>query len=71
MTYFFKDGLIKAKGPYEETMEGEWVFYREGGKLWQVGNFKNGLKHGSWIRYDRSMKVEYNETFVEGKIIKK
>lgn len=29
LTYFFKNGNLKASGPFmNEIMEGEWVFYR-------------------------------------------
>lgn len=52
-------------------MEGEWKFYRESGQLWQIGNVKNGQKHGSWIRYDKKDRLEYDETFADGKIVKK
>ena len=42
LTYFFKNGNLKASGPYiNELMEGEWVFYRESGQLWQTGNFQH------------------------------
>jgi len=71
LTYFFKDGKIKAKGiSINEIMEGEWEFYRETGQLWQVGHFKNGQKHGSWIRYDKKGQLEYDEIFDHGKIRK-
>lgn len=54
MTYYFKNGKVKAEGIYENNlMEGEWKFYRETGQLWQVGNFTNGKKNGTWIRYDK------------------
>lgn len=70
LTYFFKNGKVKAEGRYEnDQMEGEWKFYRETGQLWQVGNFKNG-KNGFWVRYDRSNQLEYHETFEDDKIIK-
>lgn len=72
LTYFFKDGKVKAEGPFlNGLMEGEWKFYRESGQLWQIGNFKNGQKHGSWIRYDKKDGLEYDETFANGKIVKK
>lgn len=72
LTYFFKNGRVKAKGlSINDVMEGEWIFYRESGQLWQVANFKNGQKHGSWIRYDKSDQVEYDETFENGKKKKK
>ena len=38
-------------------MEGKWIFYRETGQLWQLGNFKNHKKNGSWIRYDKNGKI--------------
>ena len=47
-------------------MEGEWIFYRETGQLWQVGNFINGQKHGPWIRYDKQDVLEYQEDFDHG-----
>jgi antitoxin component YwqK of YwqJK toxin-antitoxin module len=72
LTYYYKNGKMKAKGPYiNGLMEGEWIFYRETGQLWQTGNFKGNLKHGRFLRYDRNDKLEYDETFDEGKIVKK
>jgi antitoxin component YwqK of YwqJK toxin-antitoxin module len=72
LTYFFKNGKVKADGISKlGMMEGEWMFYRETGQLWQVGNFKNGQKHGSWVRYDKTNNVEYEESFFEGKMVKK
>lgn len=71
LTYFFKNGKIKAKGiSINGIMEGEWKFYRETGQLWQVGNFQEGQKQGSWVRYDKKDKLEYQETFVNGKLVK-
>jgi antitoxin component YwqK of YwqJK toxin-antitoxin module len=71
LAYFFKNGKIKAKGiSINGIMEGEWKFYRETGQLWQVGNFQEGQKHGSWVRYDKKDKLEYQETFVNGKLVK-
>jgi antitoxin component YwqK of YwqJK toxin-antitoxin module len=71
LTYFFKNGKIKAEGlSIKEIMEGEWKFYRETGQLWQVGNFNGGQKHGSWLRYDKKGKLEYEESFINGKIVK-
>jgi antitoxin component YwqK of YwqJK toxin-antitoxin module len=52
-------------------MEGKWIFNRESGDLWQIGNFKNDKKHGQWIRYDKTGKVEYDADFENGKLIKK
>lgn len=72
LIYFYKNGKVKAKGPYiKGLMEGEWIFYRETGQLWQIGNFKGSMKHGHFLRYDRNDKPEYDETFIEGKLVKK
>jgi len=72
LTYFFKNGKVKAEGfLIKEKMEGEWKFYRETGQLWQVGNFKNDMKNGTWVRYDKNDKLEYQETFNDNKIVKK
>ena len=71
LTYFFKNGTLKATGPFvNEMMQGEWTFYRETGQLWQVGNFRDNMKHGSFVRYNRSNQVEYQEEFNLGKLIK-
>lgn len=72
LTYFFKDGRIKAHGTsIDDVMKGEWKFYRESCQLWQVGNFRNGQKHGQWIRYDKNGQLEYQEQFENGKKIAK
>ncbi len=72
LTYFFKDGKIKAEGiSIKGIMEGEWKFYRETGVLWQIGNFKNGKKNGSWVRYNKNDQLEYQETFDNGKCVRK
>ena len=72
LTYYYKNGKIKARGiSINGRMQGEWIFYRETGQLWQIGNFKDHQKHGNFIRYDRNDQVEYNEDFENGKLIKK
>ena len=71
LTYFFEDGKVKASGPYENNMmEGEWKFYKKGKGLWQIGNFKNNKKHGRFVKYNENGKIEYDETFSEGKLVK-
>jgi len=69
-TYFYKNGKKRAEGKFiNNMMEGEWIFYRETGQLWQTGNFRNNKKHGEFIRYDKKDRVEYHETFDNNKII--
>lgn len=72
LTYFFKTGKVKAYGGYaNEQMQSEWIFYREskgdGNHLWQVGNFIDNEKHGSWMRYSRDNELKYDENFHHGK----
>lgn len=68
LTYYYKNGKVKAEGIFEnDMMQGQWLFYRETGQLWQVGSFKDSIKHGHFIRYDRADKLEYDEHFAEGK----
>lgn len=72
LTYFYKDGKIRAVGNYSNgSMNGEWKFYRATGQFWQSGNFKDGKKHGLFTRYDRNDKVEYQENFIDDKQIKR
>ena len=53
LTNYFEDGTIKAQGQIiNEQMNGKWIFNKKGGSLMQIGNFKNNIKHGEWIRYD-------------------
>lgn len=43
LTYFFKDGTVKATGKsINGMMQGEWKFYRATGQLWQVGSCRHG-----------------------------
>lgn len=72
LTFFFKDGKVRAEGPFENgMMQGEWTFYRATGQLWEIGHFMNDKKDGRFIRYDKENKVEYDEVFQAGKIVKK
>ncbi len=72
LTYFFKDGNVKAEGPVKENlMDGLWHFYRENGILQQVGNFKKGLKHGPWVEYDKIGSIVSETQFEEGEEISK
>ncbi len=71
LTYFFKDGSVKARGGFiDGKMEGAWVFNRAGGALWQEGAFKNGEKNGRWVRYHQDGAIEYDQEFVDGKPVK-
>ncbi len=52
-------------------MDGEWKFFRETEQLCKIGNFKNGKKNWSWIRYDKYDTIDYHEYFDNDKIIQK
>lgn len=68
LTYYFKTGIVKVRGKsVAGVMEGKWIFNRDGGQLWQVGNFKQGVKQGEWVRYNKVGKLEYRENFEGGK----
>lgn len=50
LTYYFKNGNKKAEGRFvRETIEGEWIFYRETGQLWHLAILKRdrNTAHGS------------------------
>lgn len=71
LTYFFKTGLTKAEGEsVDGVMQGEWRFWRESGELWQVGHFRDGLKHGEWLRLARDGSEEKRALFADGKLVK-
>ncbi len=71
-SYYFKNGVLKAKGKLVDSlMQGKWIFNRESGDLWQIGNFKDNEKHGLFVRYDRDGNEEYHATFANGKLVKK
>ena len=40
-----------------------WTFNRIDGSLWQIGNFKNNLRHGKWIRYHKDGSIEKEMLF--------
>lgn len=72
LTWFYKDGTIKAKGKsIQDSMEGKWIFNHPSGDLAQIGNFKHNQKHGEWIRYDKKGVIEYHAEFREGKLVNK
>jgi len=69
LIYYFQDGEVKARGTsIDGVMQGEWIFNRQGGMLWQVGNFKDGKKDGEWKRYDKHGNLEYHAIFSNGTI---
>lgn len=71
-TSYFQDGTVKAQGKViDEQMNGKWIFNKKGGTLWQIGNFKDNIKNGEWIRYDSKGEIVYHVEFSNGQIVKK
>ncbi|MCL4305789.1 DUF1801 domain-containing protein [bacterium] len=69
LTYYFKTGEIKAQGRFVNgMMQGKWIFNRESGQLWQIGHFKDNMKHGTFVRYDRNGEEEYHAEFSDGRL---
>lgn len=48
-------------------MQGERRFRRETGELWQIRHFRDGLKHGEWLRRVRGGSVGCRKRFETGK----
>ena len=72
LTNYFEDGTIKAQGKIiNEKMNGKWIFNKKGGSLLQIGNFKDDVKNGEWIRYDSKGEIVYHVEFLNGKSVKK
>ena len=70
LSYFFKNGQLKAQGFFaNEQMIGQWKFYKENGSLWQIGHFENGQKHGKWTRFDTEGNTVYEQSFFNDKQI--
>ncbi len=50
---FYRDGLLEYEGEVKNKLpEGWWKKYNKEGKLIQVGQYKEGLKHGRWLQGD-------------------
>lgn len=70
-THYFENGTIKATGPFDGKMQGDWEFYRKSGELWQIGQLVNDIKNGKWIRYNLDGQIEKEAQFENGKEIKR
>lgn len=70
LTYHYKNGATKAKGPYRNgKKEGKWRFYSNTGRLWQTGNYVNDRKNGKWVVYDNNGEYEYSKEYQDGEEI--
>ena len=50
ITYFYEDGSVQQIGSFNTSglPHGEWTAYNMNGKKLCIGNYKNGLKDGTW-----------------------
>ena len=55
-----KGNILKGK------IEGKWLIYNNS-QLWIKSNYKNGKRHGEWIRYYASGKLHIKINYKEGK----
>ncbi len=52
---FYDNGFLKMKGKLKgDQMHGSWEWFRRDGTMLRSGAFKDGVKTGEWITYDRS-----------------
>lgn len=72
LTYYFENGEIKARGTVANgVMQGEWIFNKKEGYLWQVGHFDDkGKQHGSWILHNKDGSMQKEKHFNHGKLLK-
>lgn len=67
LTYYFKDGALKAKGPLiKNKKEGLWQFYHRSGELWKEGAYLKGKKEGRWQRFSAEGQVEEDAHYEKG-----
>jgi len=63
ITYFYEDGSVQQIGSFNTSglPHGEWTAYNMNGKKLCIGNYKNGLKDGTWyfILSDKTQAVDY------------
>lgn len=49
----YPNGTIKAIGQYKgKDLHGKWKWYRKSGVIMRSGEFKNGVRVGTWTTYD-------------------
>ncbi|ABJ57176.1 hypothetical protein OEOE_1304 [Oenococcus oeni PSU-1] len=70
-TIYFMDGNIKARGPFDgKNLQGEWQFFKNTTRLWQIGHYKDGLKDGKWMRFTDEGVIEKKQNFKDDEILK-
>jgi antitoxin component YwqK of YwqJK toxin-antitoxin module len=45
-----------------------WTWYYQNGKIFEVGNFKNGVRNGEWKTFDENGTLRVRRVFENGAI---
>jgi antitoxin component YwqK of YwqJK toxin-antitoxin module len=65
---FFNSGKIQNRALFQDdslkTHSGQDIFFSEDGKIRIVNNYKNGKRHGLWVRYDSLGTITYRQNFI-------
>lgn len=70
-TIYFMGGNIKARGPFDgKNMQGEWQFFKNTTRLWQIGHYRDGLKDGKWMRFTDEGIIEKTQNFKDDELLK-
>lgn len=65
--WYHKNGQIECTGKFNKSgwRHGKWVYYNENGKETEVIHYKNGLKHGQYVK--KTKKKVVDGTYRKGK----
>ena len=63
---YYKSGNICMEGPLDSDSlrDGRWTAWYDCGKIWSIGDYKHGLRHGENKVYYVNGQVEYNKKYV-------
>lgn len=63
---YYPDGLLEYKGDFDHdgSRNGRWEYYFNNGKLWSVGEYKNGQMNGIKEVYWPTGKMRYKGQFL-------
>lgn len=64
--YYKETGLICMEGPLDENQlrHGRWKAWYDCGKLWSVGDYNHGLRHGENMVYYVNGNIQYTKNYV-------
>ena len=66
-TLLRNNGTIEEEGFYfNGKMVGTWVPYYPSGTINIKANFRDGLRHGSWLIYDENQKIKFEVLYANG-----